>query len=317
MITLPSNPQIIEEKGQNATIEIKGLYPGYGVTLGNSLRRVLLSSLQGAAITSFKIQGIQHEFSTQEYVLEDTLDIMLNLKKIRLKCFSDEPQKLHIKVKGEKEITARDIEKNSQVEIFNLDAHIATLTDKKGEWEAELIVEKGIGYSPAEEHKEENMPIGFMVLDAIYSPVKKVNFFVEDMRVGKRVDFNKLTFDIETDGTTSPLEAFNESVNILKTHFELLSQWSTPIETKEKNTESEEWLVADKDNADDDPKEIKVEEMKFSNRTENALLKNSIKTLAGILRYSEEGLGELEGLGDKSLKEVCAKVKKLGYTLKD
>lgn len=233
MILLPKPPKIISEKDNWARFEIEGLYPGYGVTIGNSLRRVLLSSLEGAAVTQVKIKGIQHEFSTINGVLEDVIMIMMNLKNMRFKVYSEEPQKAILKVKGEKEVKASDFQFPSQIELVNKNCHIATLTDKKSELEMEIQIEKGIGYEPVEMRKrKEKMEIGVLPVDAIYTPIKRVVFKVENMRVGERTDFNRLILDIETDGTIEPKTAFVRAVEILIQHFNLLKE--TFKETEEK-----------------------------------------------------------------------------------
>jgi len=306
MINLPFAPKVIESEPNKLLLEIEGLYPGYGITLGNAYRRVLLSSLSGAAATSFKIKGIEHEFSVIDHILENVVEMMLNIKNIRFKCHSDEPQKLFLKVKGEREVKAGDIEPNPLVEIVNPEARIATITDKKGELEMEITVEKGIGYSSLEERKQEKLPIGTIAIDAIFSPVKKVNFRVENMRVGKRVDFNRLIITIETDGSNTPLAAFKEANDILKQHFDLIDSWLKE-ETKESLKEGK--ILKE-------PKDIKIEDLDFSPRTGNALFKNNIKTLAGLLRYSEKSLSELDGLGNKAMEEIKNKLNALGYHLK-
>jgi len=213
----------VSETDKEGVFEIEGLYTGYGLTLGNALRRVLLSSLPGAAITQIKIKGVEHEFSTIPGVLEDVVEIMLNLKKIRFRFYATEPQVLTLKAKGEKEVTARDIKTNAQVEVVNPDAHIATLTDKNAELDMELTVEKGLGYVPVEARKTEKLPIKTIALDAIFTPIVKVNFNIENMRVGERTDYNRLRLIIETDGSTSPSSALHKACNILKDHLEKIS----------------------------------------------------------------------------------------------
>ncbi len=213
----------ISEAGNVGNFEIEGLYTGYGLTLGNALRRVLLSSLPGAAITQVKIKGAEHEFSTVSGVLEDVIEIILNLKKVRFHFFAAEPQILTLKVKGEKKVTAKDIKTNAQVEVVNPDAHIATLTDKNSELDMEITVEKGLGYVPVEARKIEKLPVKTIALDAIFTPVVKVNFNIENMRVGERTDFNRLKLFIETDGSISPSSALHKACSILKDHFEKVS----------------------------------------------------------------------------------------------
>lgn len=213
----------VSENETEGIFEIEGLYTGYGLTIGNALRRVLLSSIPGAAITQVKIIGVKHEFSTIEGIAEDILEISLNLKKVRFKFHADEPQVLTLDVKGEKEVTAGDIKANSQVEIINPDLHIATLTAKKAELKMEITVEKGLGYVSVENRKSEKLPIGVVAIDAIFTPVVKVNFMIENMRVEERTDYNRLKFTIETDGSITPGAALHKSSNILKDHFEKIS----------------------------------------------------------------------------------------------
>ncbi len=224
MIPLPLKPKIIKKEKNKAIFEIEALYPGYGVTVGNSLRRVLLSSLEGAAVTQMKIKGISHEFSTMPGILEDVVNISLNLKQLRFKIFTPEPQRAILKVRGEKEVKGTDFELPSQLELINKDAHIATLTSRSAELEMEIKVEKGIGYLPREARKKEKLEIGTIPLDAIFTPVRKVTFRVENMRVGERTDFDRLFLEVETDGTVTPEDAFSQASDILWSHFNLLSQ---------------------------------------------------------------------------------------------
>lgn len=224
MIPFPSPPKIIKKQDNTAVFEIEGLYPGYGVTIGNSLRRVLLSSLEGAAVTQMKIKGVSHEFSTIPGVLEDVIEIMLNIKKLRFRMYTEEPVTATLKVKGEREVKGSDFKIPSQVELVNKDCHIATITDKKTELEMEIKIEKGIGYLARERRKKEKLPIGTIAVDAIFTPVKRVAFRQENMRVGERTDFDRLFLEIETDGTISPEEAFFQASEILVKHFSLFCQ---------------------------------------------------------------------------------------------
>lgn len=219
----------ISETDTSGVFEAEGLFTGYGLTLGNALRRVLLSSLPGAAITQIKIKGVAHEFSAIKGVIEDVMEIILNLKKIRFKFFADEPQILTIKEKGEKEVTAADIKTNAQVEVVNPETHIAALTHKNAELDMEITVEKGLGYMPVEARKDKKLPIGTIAVDAIFTPVTKVNFVIENMRVGERTDYNRLRIFIETDGAISPSNALHKAANILRDHFDKVSA----IEVKE------------------------------------------------------------------------------------
>lgn len=230
MILLPKSPKIIDKKEHFASFEIEALYPGYGVTIGNSLRRVLLSSLSGAAITQMKIKGVHHEFSTISGVLEDVITIAMNLKHLRFKMYADEPQKISLKVKGEKKVKGSDFKFSSQVELINKSSHIATLTNKKAELDIEIQVEKGIGYEPIERRKKQKkLEIGVIPIDAIFTPVRRVNYRVENMRVGERTDFDRLYLDIKTDGTITPEEAFFQASDILVKHFSLFAEPSKAL----------------------------------------------------------------------------------------
>lgn len=296
-----------------AIFEIRPCSPGYGVTLGNALRRVLLSSLPGAAVTAVKITGVQHEFSTIDNIMEDAVEIILNLKKIRFKLFSDKPVKISLKVNGEKEVKASDFKTTSDIEIINKDAHIATLTDKKASLEMEIRVEKGLGYLPAEAREKEKLEIGTIAVDAIFTPVRKVNYNVENIRVGQRTDFNSLLLEIETDGSITPEEALSKASEVLVNHFNSLikpakeekpavKKTSSAKEGKEKKVETTE---------------LPVEELKLSTRTINALNENKIKTVGGLVRKKESDLEEMPGLGEGGLKEIKKALKKLDLELKE
>lgn len=223
MISLPIVPKVLKKEGNKATFEVEALYPGYGAMIGNSLRRVLLSSLEGAAVTQMKIKGVPHEFSTIAGVLEDVIMIMLNVKQLRFKFFVDEPQKANLKVKGEKEIKGSDFQLPSQVELVNKNCHIATITDKSTELEMEIQIEKGIGYSSRDSRKQEKPEVGAVSVDAIFTPVKRVSYRVDNMRVGDRTDYDRLFLEIETDGTVAPESAFFKAAEILVQHFALLT----------------------------------------------------------------------------------------------
>ncbi|OGY59843.1 MAG: DNA-directed RNA polymerase subunit alpha [Candidatus Colwellbacteria bacterium RIFCSPLOWO2_01_FULL_48_10] len=214
----------ISDDDKVGVFEIDGLYRGYGVTVGNAIRRVLLSSLPGAAITRFKIKGVGHEFSAIPGVIEDVVEIGLNLKKVRFIFNAGEPQTLILKVKGEKAVTAADIKGNAEVSVANPDSHIATLSSKDAELEIEITVEKGLGYVPVLGQKIGKLAVGTMALDAVFSPVKNANFIVSNMRVGEKIDYNKVRIEIETDGTISPSRALNIASNILFEHFKKISE---------------------------------------------------------------------------------------------
>ena len=222
MIPLPLSPKVSQKKKNHAIFEVEGLYPGYGVTIGNALRRVLLTSLQGAGITEIKIKGVPHEFSTVSGVLEDAIMMILNIKNLRFKIFEGELHKIELKKKGEGEAKGADFKCPSQVRLVNPDLKIATITDKKTELEIEITIEKGVGYVPKEQLKRKKPEIGAIAVDAIFTPIKNVNFKVENMRVGDRTDFDRLNLEIETDGSITPEEAFFEACDILIRHFNII-----------------------------------------------------------------------------------------------
>lgn len=246
MISYPQKPKVVEQKGNWAKFEIEALYPGYGVTMGNSLRRVLLSSLSGAAVTQFKIKNVPHEFSTIPGVLEDIILIMQNLKQMRFKLHGDEPQKAFLKIKGEKKVKGSDFEFPSQIELISKDCPIATLTQKNAELEMEIQVERGTGYLPCERDNKEKSDIGSMLLDAIFTPIRRVSFKVENMRVGKRTDFDRLFLEIETDGTITPQKAILEASDILVNHFALVVDEFKPEVSEIEKTEDPEKKIIKK-----------------------------------------------------------------------
>ena len=238
MLTLPEQVKILKKEDNRAIFEISPLMPGYGTTIANPLRRVIISSMEGAAVTSIKIKGVDHEFSNLPGVMEDVIEIILNVKKLRFKLYSEGPVKLTLETKGEKEITGKDIKLTSDIKLINKDQHIATITDKKTEFSMELEVEKGIGYIPVEQRQKEKLAIGVIAVDAIFSPVKLVNFSVENIRVGNRIDFNKITLEIETDGSVEPEETLYKAANILNEHFKIITE--VKIEKTEEEKEEKE-----------------------------------------------------------------------------
>lgn len=222
MISLPTSIKTKKKSDNSAIFEIESLYPGYGITVGNAIRRVLLSSLTGAAVTEVKIKNAPHEFSTMEGVKEDVLHILMNIKQLRFKVFSDGPETATLRVKGEADVAGKDFEYSSNVKLANKDLHIATITDKNTELEIELKIEKGVGYV-FQEKDDNKKSVGVIGLDAAFTPIKKANYVVENMRVGDRTDFDKISLEVETDGTVSPEEALNETLDILLSHFNFLS----------------------------------------------------------------------------------------------
>lgn len=318
-IVLPSKPKIVSEEKFTGMYEIDGLYPGYGHTLGNSLRRIILSSLPGAAITAVKIAGVSHEFSTLSGIKEDVIIVILNLKKVRISLTTDEPQTLRLKAKGIKDIKASDIECPGQATILNGDLHIASLTDKNAELDIELRVEKGLGYVPKEVLQKDRVDIGEITLDAVFTPIRRVNYEVENMRVGNRTDFNRLRLFIETDGTIMPKEALEKSIAIM------ITQLKAIVGFKEEEPEEVPVIVASEkansaasEKKDIDPEFLKtrIETLGLSQRTANALNNANIRTVGGLARKKEEDILDIDGLGSKGVQEIKKVLGNYGITLK-
>lgn len=342
-ITLPEKPVMVKKEGNYAMFEIRACYPGYGMTFGNALRRVLLSSLQGAAITLVKIEGVSHEFSTIPGILEDVVELTLNLKRIRFKMHSDEPVTLNLKANKEGTITAGDFATVDNVEVVNPEAHIATLTKNKGAFEMYVTVEKGVGYLPVEQQEKEKKEIGTIGMDAIFTPIKSVNYKVEHMRVGKMTNYDKLTLEIETDGSRTPEEAFRESVELLVRQFDLFREVEEQLET-EKNTMNEffvseaeadenatdsksarvtsskdsevERLEAIAEEKEQDALQTELNQFKISVRVLKVLEENGVKNVADLVERSEEEILAFSGMGDKGVKEIKKAIGKLGLTLR-
>jgi len=317
-VSLPQKPKYTPIDEKSGVFEIPGCYPGYGMTLGNALRRVLLASLEGAAITSVKINGVSHEFSTLDGVMEDAVQIILNLKKIRFKLHSDEPVKVSLKFKGEGKVTAKEIKCPSNVEVVNKDQIIATVTDKKTELELELEISKGLGYVPIDQQERPEKEIGVIAIDAVYTPIQRVNYEVENMRVGKRTDYNKITLEIVTDGSITPEEAFTKAVAILVEQFSVLGGIEVVEAGKEAEAKEEEASEAKEAVEEEaDPLKIKVTDLKnLSTRTLNVLEAGKIVKVKDIVKHSEEELRDLEGMGDKGIKEIKKSIGEFGITLK-
>jgi len=315
-IILPSKPKVISEDGFSGIYEIDGLYPGYGHTLGNSLRRIILSSLPGAAITSVKIDGVPHEFSTIDGVKEDVITILLNLKKVRFALSVDEPQTISLSVKGINEVTAEDIKISGQVEILNKKEHVVTLTDKSSELDIEMIVEKGLGYVSKESLQKEKLGVGTIALDAAFTPIRRVNYEVEGMRVAERTDYNRLKISIETDGTITPREALEQSIEImikqLKSIVGFKEEEEKEIEETPLKISSEEKEV----DIDSETLKTRIDTLNFSARTLNALSEANIRTVGGLARKKEGDLLALEGLGKKGIQEIKRALGDFGIILK-
>lgn len=299
----------INEKKDYAKFVVEPLEKGYGITLGNSLRRVLLSSLPGAAVTSVKIDGVLHEFSSIPGVVEDVTDIILNLKSLALKVYSDEPEVIRLEVVGPGEVVAGDITKNSQVEILNPELHIATL-DNGANLTLEMAVEKGRGYRSAEKNKREDLVIGVIPVDSIFSPILKVNHTVTDTRVGQITDYDKLTLEVWTDGTICPDEAVSLSAKILNDHLKLFIGLTEKIGDVEIMVEKEE---EERDKVLD----MNIEELDLSVRSYNCLKRAAINTVGELIQKTADDMMKVRNLGKKSLEEVEGKLASLGLCLKE
>lgn len=315
-ITLPSKPRVVSEDAQEGVYEIDGLYPGYGHTLGNSLRRIILSSLPGAAVTSVKIEGVSHEFSTIDGVKEDVVTILLNLKKLRFEVVSGEAQTVSISVKGPKKITGADLKLPGQVRLLNSGAYICELTDKV-EISAEFKVERGLGYVPREALKKERVDIGEISVDAIFSPIRRVNYEVENMRVGDRTDFNRLRISIETDGTISARSALEQSIEVM------ITQLKAIVGFKEEELPQAAGLAAAPSASESSVGEVaaeamktRIEDLELSSRTVSALEKANIRTVGGLARKKESDLLDIEGLGPKAIQEIKRSLANFGIILK-
>ncbi len=321
-VILPSKPKVISEDNTKGVYEINGFYPGFGFTIGNSLRRIILSSLPGAAITSIKIAGVEHEFSSINGVKEDVVMIMINIKKIRVKMLSNEPQTITIKAKGVKTVTAKDIEAPGQVEIINPELVIATLTDKDSDLNIEMTVEKGLGFVTRDSLGKNKVDIGTIVLDANFTPIRRVSYEVENMRVSDRTDFNRLRIFIETDGSITPKESLEKSINIM------IEQLKAITGFEEKDSLLDENIPDDNDknlseSADSrsqkmDPEFLKtrIENLNLSVRTLNALSSANIRTIGGLARKKEKDILEVEGLGAKGVAEIKRVLADHGIILK-
>lgn len=315
-ITLPSKPRVISEEEHSGVYEIDGLYPGYGHTLGNSLRRIILSSLPGAAITSVKIEGVEHEFSTMDSVREDVVTILLNLQKLRFEMLTSEPQTVTISAKGPAKVTAADLTVPGQVRLLNPNAYICELTDKNASFEAEFRIERGLGYVPREALKKERVEIGEISVNAIFSPIRRVNYEVENMRVGDRTDFNRLRIAIETDGTLTARVALEQAIEVMITQLkaivgfreEELPSASAPAMPVASDTQQGE--------ASADALKTRIEDLDFSPRTISALEKANIRTVGGLARKKEADLLEVDGLGPKSIQEIKRALANFGIILK-
>ncbi|KKQ05367.1 MAG: DNA-directed RNA polymerase subunit alpha [Candidatus Nomurabacteria bacterium GW2011_GWF1_36_47] len=291
-IILPSKLSIVSEVDTKGVYEIDGLYPGYGHTLGNSLRRIILSSLSGSAITTLKIEGADHEFSVLDGVKEDVITILLHLKQVRFRLLTDEPQTVKLSVKGPKLVTAADIEAGGQVEVLNKDLYIAELTSKAN-LSIEMTVEKGLGFVPKEVHQKEKNDVGTISLDAIFTPIRRVAYEVENMRVGDKTNHNRLRMTIETDGTLTPREALEKAIVIMVEQLQAIIGFtvmnkSLPIEEVEQKSVKESNEEKGEGNEFTDILKTRIDTLTLSTRTLNALTDANIRTIGGIARKKKE-----------------------------
>lgn len=297
---MPTHTRVVSEEDSKGTYEIDGFYPGYGHTLGNSLRRILLSSLSGAAVTKVKIEGASHEFATLPGVLEDVVTILLNIKQLRFKIHTDGPETATLEVRGVKEIKGKDIKCPTQLEVMNKDLYLATLTDKNASFNAEFTVEKGIGFVPSEELVKDKISVGTIVLDAIFTPIRRATYEVENMRVGDRTDYNRLRLFIETDGTISPRAALKEALRIMRRQIEHIENFEGGAEPGAAPG-----------------KEEGFGEMKLSQRTKNALISAGISTPEELSQKSESEIRDLDGVGEKAVAEIKKALAKLQLSLRE
>lgn len=302
-----------EDHGDNqATFTIEPLHSGYGMTLGNSLRRVLLSSIAGAAVTAFKVDGASHEFTTLPGVKEDIVEIILNLKGVRFRIFSDEPQTIKLSKKGAGPVTAKDIQVNADVEIVNKKHAIAHIDSASGSINMDIVVEKGRGYRAVEESNTKKVISDMIAIDSIFSPVLRVRYKVENTRVGQMTDLDKLLITVETDGTINPRDAFEEAAAILVNQYTSLAGQTTVEQGAPLGTVEE--AAAAPGSADDAPALMtSIEDLNLSARTTNALVNNDIHTLKDLFALSDIELRELKGFGSKALDEVKEKMAEMEF----
>lgn len=313
-ITLPSKPRIVSEENVQGVYEIDSLYPGYGHTLGNSLRRIILSSLPGAAVTQVKIEGVPHEFATIEGVRETVMEILLNLKRVHFVLHGDEPQTISLTAKGTGEVTAKNFNLPSQVEIKNPEQHICDLSGK-AVLELEATIERGLGYVSREVLTKDKVDIGTIALDATFTPIRRVNYEVENMRVGDRTDFNRLRILIETNGTIAPRQALEQSIETMIHQLRAVIgfQEGAPIAAALSALASEGKKSKEEGT---DASKIKVSDLELSARVTASLEEAGIKSAAGLARKTATALKELDGIGEKAIEEISKALAGCGLTLK-
>lgn len=311
-VALPSKPRVVKEEEFQGIYEIDGLYPGYGHTLGNSLRRIILSSLPGAAITHVKIDGVKHEFDAIDGVKEDVITILLNIKRIRLSLHGEGPITMTLKADKQGVVTAGMISAPSQIEILNPEQPIAEITGKGVSLNMEMTVSRGLGYVPREVHQKDKVDIGAIALDAVFTPIRRANYEVENMRVGDRTDYNRLRLFIETDGTVSPREAMERSIEIMIHQLKAITGFKDINETEAVIADES---MSDASEVDPDILKTRIENLELSARTLSALEEASIRTVGGLVRKKKDDILSLDGIGPKGLDEIVSLLKGMGLSL--
>jgi len=321
-IVLPSELKAVKEDGTKGTYEIDGLYPGYGHTLGNSLRRIILSSLPGAAVIAVKIKGADHEFTTLDGVKEDVINILLNLKQVRFRVTGEGSQTATIKVSGSKEVTGADIKVSGELEVLNPEQYICESTGKDG-FEAEITVATGLGFVGKENLNKDKVDAGTIFVDAVFTPIRKVNYEVENTRVGDRTDFNKLRINIETDGTFTPKEALEDSMKIMLTQIKtMLNLSEQDYEAMAAAIEIQAPVIETSEDSSEEGVDVtdilktRIDSVDFSTRTLNALADANIRTLGGLVQKTESDLSSLDGIGAKGIEEIKTILEDSGLALK-
>ncbi len=319
-IGLPAELSTLKEEGSTmALFEIKGLYPGYGHTMGNALRRVILSSLLGVAVVQVKITGADHEFSTLEGITEDVLRITMNLQKVRARMVSGTEAKATISVTGPAIVTAADIQSDASLEIVNKELQLLEITKKGTTFSAEITFASGVGFVPKTVFHKERTPLGAILLDAVFTPIKKVWYDVENMRVGDRTDYNKIILGIETDGTLTPRQALDNALQIMLVQIQsLLNISDADAENLYKNatgTDSESFEETSEESLSESLK-TRIETLPLSSRTLNVLVEANIRTVGGLIRKTDKDILDLEGIGPKGVEEIKAYLNGMGLKLK-
>jgi DNA-directed RNA polymerase subunit alpha len=312
-VTLPSKPRVVSEEEFQGTYEIDGLFPGYGHTLGNSLRRIILASLPGATITQVKIEGVPHEFATITGIREDVITILLNLKRVRFKLHGEGPIKVTLKKSGIGVVTAAHMTVPSQIEILSPEQPIAEITDKSGALDMEITIERGLGYVPREVHQKDKVEIGTIALDAVFTPIRRANYEVENMRVGDRTDYNRLRLMIETDGTITPREALEQSIEIMIHQLKAVIgfQDQTPAGSATPEVSAPEAAAE----PDTEVLKTRIETLELSSRTLQALEAASIRTVGGLVRKKKDDILALDGIGPKGVEEIIDLLTSMGLSL--